>query len=86
MLGELDFYLPKSFCSTNVYGEYTEGKNLIVGLPQTECAVRCGRLKCLSGAPPNSLIKYPQKRVKMEDNYRDRWRWRLLPNFPVIGV
>ena len=32
MLGELDFYLPKSFCSTNVYGEYTEGKNLIVGL------------------------------------------------------
>ena len=32
MLGELDFYLPKSFCSTNVYGEYTEGKNSIVGL------------------------------------------------------
>ena len=32
MLGELDFYLPKSFCSTNVYGEYTEGKNLIVSL------------------------------------------------------
>ena len=36
MLGELDFYLPKSFCSTNVYGEYTEGKNLIVGLVRTE--------------------------------------------------
>ena len=36
MLGELDFYLPKSFCSTNVYGEYTEGKNLIVGLPPTQ--------------------------------------------------
>ena len=35
MLGELDFYLPKSFCSTNVYGEYTEGKNLIVGLIPT---------------------------------------------------
>ena len=32
MLGELDFYLPKSFCSTNVYGEYTEEKNSIVGL------------------------------------------------------
>ena len=32
MLGELDFYLPKSFCSTNVYGEYTEGKNSIVGV------------------------------------------------------
>ena len=31
MLGELDFYLPKSFCSTNVYGEYAEGKNSIVG-------------------------------------------------------
>ena len=35
MLGELDFYLPKSFCSTNVYGEYTEGKNSIVGLIDT---------------------------------------------------
>ena len=32
MLGELDFYLPKSFCSTKVYGENTEGKNSIVGL------------------------------------------------------
>ena len=39
MLGELDFYLPKSFCSTNVYGEYTEGKNLIVGLVETQLRV-----------------------------------------------
>ena len=38
MLGELDFYLPKSFCSTNVYGEYTEGKNLIVGLVRSQFA------------------------------------------------
>ena len=36
MLGELDFYLPKSFCSTNVYGEYTEGKISIVGLVQSK--------------------------------------------------
>ena len=36
MLGELYFYLPKSFCSTNVYGEYTEGKNSIVGLHGTD--------------------------------------------------
>ena len=35
MLGELDFYLPKSFCSTNVYGEYTKQKKLIVSLPLT---------------------------------------------------
>ena len=32
MLGELYFYLPKSFCSTNVYGEYTEGKNCLKSL------------------------------------------------------
>ena len=25
-MGGLDFYLPKSFCSTNVYGEYTRRK------------------------------------------------------------
>ena len=53
MLGELDFYLPKSFCSTNVYGEYTEGKNLIVGLQSTRTRVRtAGQMTLLASIHP----------------------------------
>ena len=44
MLGELDFYLPKSFCSTNVYGEYTEGKDSIVGLTLSHEATQCNQM------------------------------------------
>ena len=51
MLGELDFYLPKSFCSTNVYGEYTEGKNSIVGLVRTVLVCR--------------IQSFPRRRVRV---------------------
>ena len=53
MLGELDFYLPKSFCSTNVYGAYTEGKNLIV------CSYLTAPFLLLFSA--HVLLRHPRK-------------------------